>query len=119
VVFNGEKLLEEIIQKVINQTYDNVEYIIIDSGSKDGTVDIIRKYESYIDYWISEEDNGISDALEKVFTDINPAEDILVSTRIQRIDINGKELFSIEYIESFDKKSLLFRMPPLSRTVHA
>lgn len=137
VVFNGEQFLEETILSVINQTYDNVEYMIIDGGSTDGTVDIIRKYESYIDYWISEEDNGIgdafnkgikiakgeyinfqgdgdgfvsSDALEKVFTDINPAEDIFVSARIQRIDINGKELFSSKYIESFDKKSLLFRM---------
>lgn len=65
VVFNGEKHLEQTIQSVINQTYDNVEYIVIDGGSTDGTVDIIRKYEDKIDYWVSEPDEGISDAFNK------------------------------------------------------
>jgi len=65
VVFNGEKYLEETIQSVINQTYDNVEYIIIDGGSTDGTLDIIKKYEDQIDYWVSEKDNGIYDAMNK------------------------------------------------------
>lgn len=65
VVFNGEKYLEETIQSVINQSYDNVEYIIIDGGSTDGTVDIIKKYEGQIDYWISEKDRGIGDAWNK------------------------------------------------------
>lgn len=65
VVFNGEKYLEETIQSVINQTYSNVEYIIIDGGSSDGTLDIIKKYEERIDYWVSEKDNGIYDAMNK------------------------------------------------------
>lgn len=65
VVFNGEKYLEETIQSVINQTYENVEYIIIDGDSNDGTVEIIKKYEYMIDYWISEKDNGIYDAMNK------------------------------------------------------
>jgi len=65
VVFNGEKYLEETIQSVINQSYDNVEYIIIDGGSTDGTLDIIKKYESQIDYWVSEGDEGIYDAMNK------------------------------------------------------
>ena len=70
VVFNGEKHLEETIQSVINQTYDNVEYIIIDGGSTDGTVDIIKKYEDKISYWISESDKGISDAFNKGVTSV-------------------------------------------------
>lgn len=65
VVYNGEKYIEETIQSVINQTYDNVEYIIIDGGSTDGTLDIIRKYENAIDYWVSEKDRGIYDAMNK------------------------------------------------------
>lgn len=65
VVYNGEKYLEETIKSVITQTYDNVEYIIIDGGSTDGTLDIIRKYDTKIDYWISEKDKGIYDAMNK------------------------------------------------------
>ena len=65
VVFNGEADLEETIFSVINQTYDNVEYILIDGGSTDGTLDRIKKYEDKIDYWVSEEDDGISDAFNK------------------------------------------------------
>jgi len=65
VVLNGEKTLEETIKSVISQTYPNVEYIIIDGGSTDGTLDIIKKYEDYIDYWVSEPDKGIYDAMNK------------------------------------------------------
>ena len=65
VVLNGERYLEETIQSVINQTYPNVEYIIIDGGSTDGTLDIIKKYEDKIDYWVSEKDKGIYDAMNK------------------------------------------------------
>jgi len=65
VVRNGEKTLEETIQSVINQTYKNIEYIIIDGGSTDSTLDIIKKYEKKIDYWISEPDKGIYDAMNK------------------------------------------------------
>jgi len=65
VVFNGAKTIEETIQSVINQTYPNVEYIIIDGGSTDGTLDIIKKYEDRIDYWVSERDRGIYDAMNK------------------------------------------------------
>ena len=65
IVFNGHKHLEQTIQSVLNQSYDNVEYIVIDGGSTDGTLDIIKKYEHAIDYWVSEPDSGISDAFNK------------------------------------------------------
>lgn len=65
VVFNSEKYIEQTILSVLNQTYDNVEYIIIDGGSTDGTIGIIKKYEHAIDYWVSEKDEGIYDAMNK------------------------------------------------------
>lgn len=65
VVYNGEKTLEKTIKSVIDQTYKNIEYIIIDGASSDSTVEIIKKYEDEISYWISEEDNGIFDAINK------------------------------------------------------
>lgn len=65
VCLNSEKLLEQTMKSVIEQTYDNIEYIIIDGGSTDGTLGIIKKYEEYIDKWISEPDEGIYDAMNK------------------------------------------------------
>lgn len=65
VVYNGIEFLEETIKSVISQTYPNIEYIIVDGGSKDGTLDIIKKYEAHISKWISEPDKGIYDAMNK------------------------------------------------------
>jgi glycosyltransferase involved in cell wall biosynthesis len=65
VVFNEVKHLEQAIESVIYQTYDNIEYIVIDAGSEDGTLDIIKKYENQIDYWVSESDKGIYDGMNK------------------------------------------------------
>ena len=65
VVRNGEKCIEATIRSVLNQEYKNIEYLIVDGCSKDGTLDIIRKYERSIDYWVSEEDTGIYDAMNK------------------------------------------------------
>lgn len=64
-VYNGEKHIEQTIQSVIGQTYKNIEYIVVDGGSKDRTIDIIKKYENNISRWISEKDKGISDAFNK------------------------------------------------------
>lgn len=136
-VFNGEAHLEETIQSVINQTYDNLEYIIIDGGSTDGCVDIIRKYENHIDYWVSEKDRGISDAFNKgvrvargdyinfqgdgdgfyqttslseIVKNIDTQNDVFISGRIQRVSSEGKELYQSMAMKKFDKSSLLFRM---------
>lgn len=65
VVFNGEKHLAETIESVVNQTYPNVEYIIIDGCSTDDTLDIVKSYEERIDYWVSEKDRGIYNAMNK------------------------------------------------------
>ncbi len=65
VVYNGEKYFEQTIQSVINQTYKNIEYIIIDGASTDGSIDIIKKYKDNISYWVSELDKGLYDAMNK------------------------------------------------------
>ncbi len=66
IVYNSERYLEETICSVVKQSYyDNIEYIVIDGGSTDGTVNIIRKYENKIDYWVSERDKGIAHAFNK------------------------------------------------------
>ena len=65
VCYNTVESIEKTILSVVNQTYQNVEYIIIDGGSMDGTVDIIKKYAGNIAYWVSEPDNGIYEAMNK------------------------------------------------------
>ena len=65
VTFNSESYLEECIHSVISQTYKNIEHIIIDAASTDGTLDIIRRYNSHIAKWISEKDKGMYDAINK------------------------------------------------------
>jgi glycosyltransferase involved in cell wall biosynthesis len=67
-VYNGAKHLEETILSVINQTYKNIQYIIIDGNSTDGSKNIIKKYSKKINYFISEKDNGMYDALTKGFS---------------------------------------------------
>jgi len=65
ISFNSVRTIEKTILSVLKQTYNNIEYIIIDGGSTDGTVDIIKKYQNKIKYWESEKDKGISDAFNK------------------------------------------------------
>ena len=136
-VYNGEKFLEQTIQNIVNQTYPNIEYIIIDGGSTDKTCEIIKRYEHLIDYWVSEPDNGISDAfnkgvqlargeyinfqgdgdgfcnsmvIEELFANVNPQKDMFVSGRIKRVSVEGDELFISKSIKQFRKQSLLLRM---------
>ncbi|WP_052460997.1 glycosyltransferase family 2 protein [Psychroserpens mesophilus] len=65
VVFNREKTIEKALKSVINQTYNNIEYIVIDGGSTDKTVEIIKKYSDRIDFFESKKDDGMYYALNR------------------------------------------------------
>jgi len=70
-VYNGAKTLQRCLNSIINQTYQNIEIVIIDGGSKDGTLDIIRTNEYKISYWESKSDNGIYHAWNKALAHVN------------------------------------------------
>ncbi len=63
--YNQGVFIEKTIKSVLNQNYDNYEYIIIDGGSTDQSVEIIKKYDSYLKYWLTEKDKGQADAINK------------------------------------------------------
>lgn len=65
VVYNGADLLESTMQSIVRQSYPNIEYIIVDGASTDGTQEIIKKCKQFVNHWISEPDKGIYDAMNK------------------------------------------------------
>jgi glycosyltransferase involved in cell wall biosynthesis len=65
VVRNDENKIERTVRSVIDQSYENIEYIVLDGASSDGTLDIVKRYEALIDRWISEPDTGVYDAMNK------------------------------------------------------
>lgn len=126
VCFNAEKEIENTILSVINQTYINIEYIIIDGGSTDGTVSIIKKYEKNISYWVSETDKGIYDAMNKGIRKANGewlcfmnAGDIFTNNAVitetfkQNFDTNIKVLYG-DCISKDNIKSIIVKAKKLS-----
>jgi len=127
--FNQANYLPETIESILNQNYPNLEYIIIDGGSTDGTVDIIKKYESHLSYWVSERDKGQSDAIMKgfakssgeLFTWVN-SDDVLFPgclNRIARCCQRKKDsdiiTGNVVYIDSDGKITRFIRVPPPKR----
>lgn len=103
VVYNNVQTMEQTIQSVLNQTYPNIEYIIVDGGSTDGTVEIIRRYLDRIAIFISEKDEGLYDAMNKGIGlasgeiigilnsddiyDVNTVSCVVENFRSQRVDV--------------------------------
>ncbi|GAF04936.1 glycosyltransferase family 2 protein [Saccharicrinis fermentans] len=126
--YNQGQFIEETILSVLNQKYHNLEFIIIDGGSTDQTVEIIKKYQDKITYWVSEEDNGQTHAINKGFqkatgeiiTWIN-SDDLLIPDSLNKInahfknDENLKCLFGqwIEFDEQGDRPLRIFKQPTL------
>lgn len=90
VVYNGEKYLQQTIDSVFNQTYKNIEYLIIDGGSTDNTLNIIQNNKDKISNWISEPDNGLYDAMNK---GIRLAKGDLIGT------INSDDWYELDAVE--------------------
>ena len=66
--YNGSEYLERCIESVLRQEYENLQYIVIDGGSTDGSLAVIERYREQIDYWVSEPDAGPADAIRKGFS---------------------------------------------------
>ena len=126
VVFNGAGDLEKTLLSVLNQTYNNVEYIVIDGGSTDGTLDIIRQYDHAIDYWVSVKDAGIYDAMNKGIrlasgkwiNFMNSGDFFYSTTTLEKIVFKFRENYSIVYgdVQAFSKKHH-FNLMKISRPV--
>jgi glycosyltransferase involved in cell wall biosynthesis len=104
-VFNSVKYIEQTFRSVFEQNYPHLEYFVIDGGSTDGTLDIIRKYESQISGWVSEPDNGMYDALNKGFARTSgeimgwiSATDMLRPGGLLAVDSVFRDLPEVEWI---------------------
>ena len=136
-VLNGEKSIYTTVKSILNQDYLNLELIIIDGGSSDNTIEIIKNFDSPKIKWISEPDKGISDAFNKgikfakgdyinfqgdgdgfihenvlteIFQNKTVKKDQIICGNIKRIDIEGNILFTTRLKENFRKTSLLYKM---------
>ena len=90
VSYNAEKTIEQTILSVLNQTYTNIEYIIIDGKSTDGTNEIIQKYKDKIAYYVSEKDSGIYNAMNK---GIKAANGLLIGI------VNSDDFYELDAVE--------------------
>ena len=106
VVLNGEKNLEQTIKSVINQKIKDFEYIVIDGGSTDNTIKIIKKYSKQITYWVSEKDQGIYHAFNKGMQ-LSRGKYVCI---INSDDIFTKNALSIyaKYIKNYSSKDFIF-----------
>jgi glycosyltransferase involved in cell wall biosynthesis len=117
--YNGGVYLEQTIQSVLSQDYPNLEYIIIDGGSTDNSVAVIKKYESQLTYWVSEPDNGLYDAVQKGFAQSTGE----IMAWINSDDLyHPKAFFTVAEIFKFNEVNWLHGIPSffdeIGRTVH-
>jgi glycosyltransferase involved in cell wall biosynthesis len=97
VAYNDAELLEDTILSVVGQSYDNIEYVVLDGNSTDNTVNIIEQYEKYIDFFISQPDHGIYDAMNNALKIVTG--DFLIFMNV------GDTFFSKDTIKTFVEKT--------------
>lgn len=122
VCYNVVNELEKTMLSILNQNYDKIEYIVIDGGSKDGTVDVIKKYAARLAYWVSEPDKGIYDAMNKgirvakgewcVFMN---AGDFLFSIPNELLDVSNKVYSALSF--SVEENDNVIEHPSYSWTL--
>ena len=130
VTYNAGKVLEDTIQSVVFQTYRNVEYIIVDGGSTDNTLDVAHKYQERINKVISEPDKGLYDAMNKgirmatgdYLCFLNAGDELHENETLQKIvfTLKGKELPDVIYGETaiVDEEGHFLHMRRLSTPEH-
>lgn len=104
--FNQGDFIEQSILSILNQSYPNLQLIIIDGGSSDKTIEIIKKYEKFIYFWTSEKDNGQSDALNKGFKMADG--EIFGWMNSDDLYMPGSFYYLVEEFKKNPKKSLVF-----------
>src|SRR5512136_2224736 len=104
--FNQAHFIEETIRSVLAQDYPNLEYIIVDGGSTDGSVEIIQKYAGHLAWWVSEKDKGHADALNKGFA--HARGDILAWLNSDDTYYPGAVAEAVTYLQSHPETGMVY-----------